>query len=77
MMSKTMVELKGHVSRQAWETLDEYFTKGGNGPKAKIACIVIGTLAREEQAKNNARQIDIIEVRLGMDKKNLLKPGEI
>jgi hypothetical protein len=58
-------EVKKEVEQDAWIALKQYFDGKGNGPEAKVACIVIGTLAREEQSKNNARQLDIIEARMG------------
>ena len=55
---------KKTAEKQAWNTLVDYFKGKGNGPAAKIAVGVIGTLAREDQSRNNARQLDIIEERM-------------
>jgi hypothetical protein len=57
-------DLKASVEKDSWITLKQYFDGKGNGPAAKVACVVIGTLAKEQQSKNNARQLDIIERRL-------------
>ena len=61
---QTLAELKEETAKDAWIELKQYFDGRGNAPAAKIACIVIGALAREEQAKNNSRQLDILEKRL-------------
>jgi hypothetical protein len=57
-------ELKQAVGVDAWVSLKQYFDGKGNGPEAKVACVVIGTLAREDQSRNNARQLDLLEQRL-------------
>ena len=62
-----LVDLKKDVAKDAWISLKQYFDGRGNGPEAKVACVVIGTLAREEQAKNNSRQLDLLERRLAVD----------
>lgn len=59
-----ITEVKQQVGRDAWIALKQYFAGANNGTEAKVACVVIGVLAKEEQSKNNARQIDIIERRL-------------
>lgn len=64
---KEVGELKQAVQKDAWISLKQYFDGAGNGPEAKIACVVVGTLAREEQAKNNARQLDLLERRFMLD----------
>lgn len=64
-LSKQDLEsLKLDVAKDSWVSLKQYFDGRGNGQEAKVACVIIGTLAREEQAKNNARQLDILEKRL-------------
>lgn len=55
--------LKTKVEKDAWIALRQYFRGTGNGPEAKVACVVLGTLARERQAKNNARQLTLLERR--------------
>lgn len=60
----SLKDIKEKTSHDAWIALKQYFDGKGNGPEAKVACVVIGTLAREEQAKNNARQLDLLEKRL-------------
>ena len=62
---KPLHQLKDMVNKDAWIALSQYFNKKGNGSEAKVACVVIGTIAREMQSQNNARQLDIIEKRLG------------
>ena len=39
----------------------------GNGPEAKIACIVIATLAKDYQSKNKERQLNLLERRLNLE----------
>lgn len=56
--------LKNKVEQESWIALKQYFDGRGNGPEAKIAVITLGILAKEAQAKNNSRQLDIIEQRL-------------
>lgn len=60
---RTVEELKNFVAKDAWISLRQYFTGAGNGPEAKVACVVITTLTREQQARNNARQLDLMERR--------------
>jgi hypothetical protein len=64
LMKQDLSTIKGDVGKQAWVSLEQYFDGKGNGPEAKVACVVIGTLAREEQSKNNSRQLDLLEKRL-------------
>jgi hypothetical protein len=64
---KDLKDLRTAVQKDAWISLKQFFDGAGNGAEAKVACVVIGTLAREEQAKNNARQLDILEKRLMLD----------
>jgi len=61
---RDLTSLKKEVEKESWIALEQYFHGKGNGPEAKIAVNVISTLAREQQAKNNSRQLDIIEKRL-------------
>ena len=67
-----LTELKKNTAFKAWTELHSYFEKKTNGVVAKVACIVIGTLAREEQSKNNARQLDIIERRLNANSNKMI-----
>jgi hypothetical protein len=64
MSKKTLGVIREQVRKDAWIALRQYFCGAGNGPEAKVACIVISTLAREHQANNNSRQLDILEKRL-------------
>lgn len=64
LLKKNIPELKDIVTKDCWVALRQYFDGKGNGPEAKIACVVLSTLAKEQQSKNNARQLDIIERRL-------------
>ena len=73
---KTTQDLKRVVEKDAWIALRQYFSGLGNGSEAKVACVIIGTLAREEQAKNNARSLDILEKRLMLDRPQNGKPLE-
>lgn len=57
-------EIKGRVEKDAWIALKQYFDGKGNGSEAKIAVVIIGTLAKEMQASNNKRQLDIVEKKL-------------
>ena len=57
-------KLKESVGRDAWIVLKKYFNKQAEGTEAKIACVVVGTLAKEMQARNNERQLDMVEKRL-------------
>ena len=64
-LSKLSLEkLKKEGEKKSWVALNYYFDGGGNGPEAKLAVVTIGTLAKEAQAKNNSRQLDIVEKRL-------------
>jgi hypothetical protein len=57
-------KLKTEVEKEAWIALHQYFNERGNGSEAKIAVVVLGNIAKELQAKNNSRQLDILEKRL-------------
>ena len=64
-------KLKLETAKNAWVALKYYFDGGGNGSEAKVACVVIGTLAKEEQSRNNARSLDLIEKRLLLGNKRI------
>ncbi len=64
--------IKDDVTKDAWIALRQYFCRAGNGAEAKVACIVIATLARESQARNNSRQLDILEKRLEIENGKIL-----
>ena len=64
LQTKEMSVLKKLVEKDCWVSLKRYFDGAGNGPEAKVAVVTLGTLARERQADNNARQLNIIEKRL-------------
>ena len=57
-------KLKTDVEKEAWIALRQYFYGAGNGSEAKISVGILSNIAREKQADNNARQLDIIEKRL-------------
>ncbi len=58
--------LKKDVEKKSWIALRQYYDGAGNGAEAKIAVVVIGTLAREMQSTNNRRQLDLVEKRMGL-----------
>lgn len=64
LQKENVTNIKSQVEKDAWISIKRYFDGAGNGPEAKVAAVVITTLAREQQAKNNSRQLDIIELRL-------------
>lgn len=64
--ARETTDIKKVVEKDSWIALRQYFSGAGNGPEAKVACVVIGTLAREQQARNNERQLDILERRLAL-----------
>ena len=51
--------IKIEVEKDCWISLKRYFDGWGNGPEAKIAVVALGTLAKEQQSRNNARQLDL------------------
>jgi len=57
-------ELKSEVEKHAWVALKQYFDGGGTGIEAKVAVVTLGVLAKEMQAKNNSRQLDLVEKRI-------------
>jgi len=69
-----MEDLKKEVEKHAWVALKQYFDGGGTGVEAKVAVVTLGVLAKEMQAKNNSRQLDLVEQRiktLGFDRKEI------
>lgn len=64
LLKRDLHELESLVEKDCWVALRQYFEGAKNGPEAKIACVLLATLARKQQAKNNARQLDIIERRM-------------
>ncbi len=68
LLKMTTDGLKREAEHKCWVALNYYFDGGGNGPEAKVAVVTLGTLAKEAQSKNNARQLDIIEKRLALTK---------
>jgi hypothetical protein len=60
---ETTDTLKALVEKDAWVSLKQYFSGKANGPEARVACVVISTLARERAAVNNARQLALLEKR--------------
>lgn len=61
-----LIEIKEKVEKDAWISLKEYFDGAGNGAAAKIAVVALRVLATEQQAKNNSRQLDLVEHRLAL-----------
>ena len=57
-------QLKKEGEKKAWVAINYYFDGGANGPEAKVAVVAIGILAKELQAKNNSRQLDLVEERI-------------
>jgi len=43
--------LKKLVTKEAWVSLLQYFKGSGYGAEAKMACVVLGILAREKHNK--------------------------
>lgn len=66
--------IKADVTKDAWIALRQYFCNAHNGAEAKVACVVISTLAREFQARNNSRQLDILERRLQLEVGGTARP---
>ena len=64
---KTLLTLKGEVQKDSWIALRQYFSGAGNGPEARVACVVLSTLAREKQSENNARQLTLLEKRFSIE----------
>lgn len=60
----SLEQIKTNVEKECWVALQQYFNGKGNGPEAKIAVVTLGTLAKEQQSKNNSRQLDLVEKRL-------------
>lgn len=58
--------IKANVELNAWASLEDYFGGAGNGTEAKIAVVTLGIMAKELQAKNNSRQLDLIELKMGL-----------
>lgn len=64
LLQTELSSLKQDAEKQAWAALNQYFDGAGNGPEARIACIVLTALVREHQATNHSRQLSIVERRL-------------
>lgn len=64
---RSFENIKADVAKDAWIALRQYFCGNGNGIEARIACVVIGAIAREMQARNNSRQLDLVERKLQLD----------
>ena len=64
---RTLKEVRDQVQKDAWIALRQYFCGAGNGPEAKVACVVISTIAREKQSENNARQLTLLEKRFSIE----------
>ncbi len=64
LLKRGLSELETLVEKDCWIALRQYFDGAKNGPEAKIACVVLSTLARKQQAANNARQLNILERRM-------------
>jgi hypothetical protein len=63
-VESNLPDIKTIVEKEAWLALKEYFEGGENMGEAKIAILVVGTLAKEAQNTNQTRQLDIIEKKL-------------
>jgi hypothetical protein len=61
-------KLTESVNKHAWVALEQYFGGKGNGPEAKIAVVVIGTVVKQRAIENTTRQLDIITQRLHLKK---------
>ena len=59
-------EIKQHVIRDAWIVLKKYFKGEADGNEAKIAVITLGIVVKEMQAKNNERQLTLMEKRFDL-----------
>lgn len=71
LLRKDTKDLKAEVTKDAWVSLKQYFDGRGNGPEAKVACVVIATVAKEAQSTNNERALQMMEARFKA--KGLLK----
>ena len=56
-------EIKQQVIRDAWIVLKKYFKGEADGNEAKIAVVTLGIVVKELQAKNNERQLTLLEKR--------------
>lgn len=66
-------QLKKEVEKKAWIAFDQHFDGKGNGPEAKIAAVVVTSIGREKQSKNNERSLDLIEEKMKLEKQKLLE----
>ena len=57
-------QLKKEGEKKARVAINYYFDGDGNGPEEKVAVVAIGILAKESQARNNSRQLDLVENRI-------------
>ena len=73
LLKKPKEELREDIEHECLVALKQYFAGRGNGPQAKVASVVLTTFTRAEQAKNNARSLDLIEAKLRAEKKLLTK----
>lgn len=67
-MKDSRLNLKEVADKKAWVALNQYFDGAGNGPEAKVACVVITNVIREMQAENNKEQLALNRerIKLGM-----------
>ena len=79
LLKKGLPALKQEAEVHAWAAINQYFDGAGNGPEAKIACIVLTALVREHQATNHSHQLSLIEQRLSLTttRKTLGKAGVV
>lgn len=72
LMKNETSELRDEAEKRAWVELVQYFDGKGNGPAAKVACVVVGTTAKERQSANNARSLDLISQRMGLHSQKVI-----
>ena len=68
LLAKPLPNLKDSAIKKSWVALNQYFDGAGNGPEAKVACVVITAATREMQAVNNAKSLELISSRLKLTK---------
>ena len=69
---KTDVDvIKKDVILRSWASLKQYFDGNGNGSEAKVAVITLGIIAKEQQAENNRRAVDLAYSKFMNNPKNL------
>lgn len=59
MRELSIKDIKQMVVKDAWISLKQYFDGNGNGNEAKVAAVALGIVAKEKQAENNKRAVDL------------------